>query len=62
MDEREVTELRESLAIGLKKCFEDMLERKALLGQSIVTCDADGNTLVIPAKQALAEYRAGKLY
>ena len=32
MDEREVAELRETLAIGLKKCFEDMLERKALLG------------------------------
>ena len=60
MDEREVAELRETLAIGLKKCFEDMLERMALLGQSIVTCDADGNTLVISTKQALVDYRAGK--
>lgn len=60
MDEREVAELEQTLAVGLKKCFEDMLERKALLGQSIVTCDAEGNTVVIPAKQALADYRAGK--
>lgn len=62
MDEREVAELEQTLAVGLKKCFEDMLERKALLGQSIVTCDAEGNTLVIPAKQALVDYRAGKSY
>ena len=53
MSEQERRELSERLQKGLKESFFKMLELKRKLGQDVVTCDAQGNTIVISADEAL---------
>ena len=60
MSEQERAELREKICEGLKKAFEDLLRRKAALGQDMVFADENGHPRVVPAVEALAEYEAKK--
>ena len=56
MSEEEKIVLREKICYGLKRSFENLLLRKAALGQDMVFADDDGKPRVVPAKEALAEY------
>lgn len=53
MSEQERKELSERLQKGLKESFFKMLELKRKLGQDVVTSDAQGNTIIISAEEAL---------
>ena len=56
MSEQEKRELKDKLEKGLKKSYEDLLRRKAALGQDMVFADEKGMPRVVPAKEALKEY------
>ena len=56
MSEQEKRELKDKLEKGLKKSYEDLLRRKAALGQDMVFADENGMPRVVPAKKALKEY------
>ena len=56
MSEQEKRELKEKLEKGLKQSYEDLLRRKAALGQDMVFADENGMPRVVPAKEALKEY------
>ena len=60
MSEQEKKELRNKICKGLKHSFENLLRRKAALGQDMVFADENGMPLIVPARQALAEYEAKK--
>lgn len=53
MSEKERLKLWEKLEYGLRKSYEDMLNRKSMLGESIVTVDSNGHPIEITAKEAL---------
>ena len=62
MSEQEKIDLRDKICQGLKESFEDLLRRKAALGQDVVFGDENGRPIVMAAKDALAEYeRKGKI-
>ena len=46
--------------MGLKKSYEALLRRKSALGQDMVFGDDNGNPVVVPAREALAEYERKK--
>ena len=56
MSEEEKREMREKICMGLKQSYESLLRRKAALGQDMVFGDENGNPIVVPAREALAEY------
>lgn len=56
MSEHEKRELKEKLEKGLKQSYEDLLRRKAALGQELVFADENGMPRVVPALEALEEY------
>ena len=56
MSEQEKRELRNKIEKGLKQSYEDLLRRKAALGQDMVFADENGMPRVVPAKEALNEY------
>ena len=56
MSEQEKIDLREKICKGLKQSFENMLRRKAALGQDMVFADENGQPRIVPAREALAEY------
>ncbi|MDE6802520.1 MAG: hypothetical protein K2J07_03135 [Muribaculaceae bacterium] len=60
MSEQEKRELVETICMGLKKSYEALLRRKAALGQDMVFGDENGNPVVVPAREALAEYERKK--
>lgn len=60
MSEQEKIELHKKIYEGLKKSFEDLLRRKAALGQDMVFADENGKPLIVSARQALADYEARK--
>lgn len=60
MSEQEKIELHKKIYEGLKKSFEDLLRRKAALGQDMVFADENGKPRIVPARQALADYEARK--
>lgn len=60
MSEQEKIELHKKIYDGLKKSFEDLLRRKAALGQDMVFADENGKPRIVPACQALADYEARK--
>lgn len=61
MSEEEKIELSEKLQKGLKQSFENLLRRKAALGQDMVFADENGMPRTVSAKQALADYEARKI-
>lgn len=60
MSEQEKKDLRDKICMGLKKSYENLLRRKALLGQDMVFADENGMPRIVPAKEALAEYERTK--
>ncbi|MDE5784928.1 MAG: hypothetical protein K2H98_00185 [Duncaniella sp.] len=62
MSEQEKLALIEKLNKGLKESYENLLRRKAALGQDMVFADQNGMPRVVPAKDALIDYeeRANK--
>lgn len=58
MSEQEKIELREKINQGLKKSYENLLRRKAALGQDMVFADENGLPRIVPAGEALAEYES----
>ena len=47
----------DKLTKGLKESFEKMLLRKRQLGQSVVTCDENGNVITLTAEDAWNYYK-----
>lgn len=58
MSEREKLDLIDKLNHGLKQSYENLLRRKAALGQDMVFADENGMPRVVPANEALAEYES----
>ncbi|MDE6336500.1 MAG: hypothetical protein K2L34_08015 [Muribaculaceae bacterium] len=58
MSEEEKQNLKEKICKGLKQSFENLLRRKAALGQDMVFADADGMPRIVPAREALIEYES----
>ena len=50
MSEQEKIELYKRIRENIRKAQRELFERKALLGESIVIADDNGNPIVIPAK------------
>lgn len=58
MTEQEHLKIREVLNQALEESYKKMLRTKAALGQSIVTVNAQGELLEMPAKDAWEQYKA----
>lgn len=58
MSEQEELKLFEKINKGLQQSFENLLRRKAALGQDMVFADADGMPRIVPAREALTEYES----
>lgn len=56
MSDKEKIDLIQRLNIGLKQSYEKLLRHKAALGQDMVFADENGQPLIVPAREALAEY------
>ena len=56
MSEQEKRELKDKLEKGLQQSYEDLLRRKAALGQDMVFADENGMPRIVPAKEALKDY------
>ena len=56
MSEQEKLDLKEKITQGLKQSYENLLRRKAALGQDMVIADANGHPLIVPAKELLDRY------
>lgn len=56
MSEQEKIDLREKICRGLKMSYENLLRRKAALGQDMVFADEKGMPRVVSAREALADY------
>lgn len=54
MSEQEKIILREKIITGLRQGYENLLRRKAALGQDMVIADENGQPIVVPAAQLLA--------
>lgn len=59
MSEQEKINLIKRIDNGLKHSYESLLRRKAALGQDMVIADANGQPIVVPAKE-LMERRENK--
>ena len=57
MSAKERIELEDKLTKGLKESFEKMLLRKKQLGESVVTCDENGNVITLTAEEAWRLYK-----
>ena len=60
MSEKERIELEDKLTKGLKESFEKMLLRKKQLGETVVTCDENGNVITLTAEEAWQLYQKTK--
>ena len=60
MSAEERIELEDKLNKGLKESFEKMLLRKKQLGESVVTCDENGNVITLTAEEAWQLYQNTK--
>lgn len=56
MSEQEKKDLKDKITKGLKQSFDNLLRRKAALGQDMVFADENGQPRIVPAREALAEY------
>lgn len=53
MSEKEKRDLKDKICNGLKQSYENLLRRKAALGQDMVIADADGKPVIVSAKELL---------
>lgn len=56
MSEQEKLILRKKINEGLKQSYENLLRRKAALGQDMVFADENGQPRIVSAREALSEY------
>lgn len=56
MSEQEKRDLKDKICNGLKQSYENLLRRKAALGQDMVFADENGQPRIVPAREALSEY------
>lgn len=56
MSEQEKRDLKDKICNGLKQSYENLLRRKAALGQDLVFANDDGQPMIVPARDALEEY------
>ncbi|MBD5296503.1 MAG: hypothetical protein HDS21_00250 [Bacteroides sp.] len=56
MSEQEKIDLKDKITKGLKQSYDNLLRRKAALGQDMVFADENGQPRIVPAREALAEY------
>ncbi len=55
MSEQEKIALRAKIRKGLKESYENLLIRKAALGQDVVIADANGHPIVVSAAELLSK-------
>lgn len=55
MSERDEIKLFDKISNGLKQSYDSLLRRKAALGQDMVIADADGQPIVVPAKELMEQ-------
>ena len=60
MTEQEELDLIARLDEGLRKSYEDLLHRKAALGETMIVANADGMPIEVAATELLAKYNAEK--
>lgn len=60
MSETEFHEFTDLVQLGLDKAFIKMLEEKAALNLHIATVDANGNPILLPAKEVMEKYLASR--
>ena len=53
MSEQEKIDLRARINQGLKQSYENLLRRKAALGQDMVFADEKGQLRIVPSRKAL---------
>lgn len=58
MSEQESLDIRERLNQALEESYEKMLCSKVVLGESIVTVDAQGEPVEMSAEEAWERYKA----
>ncbi len=58
MSEQEKRDLKDKICNGLKQSYENLLRRKAALGQDLVFANDDGQPMIVPARDALKEYES----
>ena len=56
MSDKEKLKIIETLDMGLEQSFENLLRRKAALGQDMVFADENGQPRIVSARDALADY------
>jgi len=61
MSEQEKRDLKDKIYNGLKQSYEDLLRRKAALGQDLVFANDDGQPIIVPARDALKEYEETRI-
>ena len=60
MSEQEKIDLKEKICKGLTQSYENLLRRKAALGQDMVFANKNGQPHIVPARVALAEYEKNR--
>lgn len=61
MSEQEELKLFEKIEKGLSKSFENLLHRKAVLGQDMVFADENGQPRIVSARKTLEEYESKQI-
>ncbi|MBD5225776.1 MAG: hypothetical protein HDS68_07425 [Bacteroidales bacterium] len=56
MSEQEELNLFEKISEGLAESYEQLLRRKAALGQDMVFADENGRPRIVPAAEELVSY------
>ncbi len=56
MSVEEKIEFRRKVCEGLARSFEQLLRRKAALGQDMVFADEHGQPRIVPAREALEKF------
>lgn len=57
MSEQEEITLFDCIRVSISTAQRKMVERKAMLGETVVIADADGKPIEIPASEALKLYK-----
>ena len=58
MSDKEKLDIIETLDKGLEQSYENLLRRKAALGQDMVFADENGQPRIVSAREALTEYES----
>ena len=61
MSDKEKLNIIEALDKGLEQSYENLLRRKAALGQDMVFADENGQPQIVSARKALSEYESSQI-